>query len=130
LLRKADWAQFSSVKANRFSGKLIVLIGGLDVSAGSSFPSLLYQNRPNTVFVGEETGGGFYGNNSSYYLTLTLPNTRIHCKIPLVQLRLNVKGMPFGHGLQPQYPIQESMEDLKTGKDPAFAKAMELARQS
>lgn len=129
LVRKPDWAGFSSVKPNRFDGQLAVLIGGLDVSAGSTFPSLLYQNREQAVFVGEETGGGFYGNNSSYYLVLTLPNTKIHCKIPLVQLRLNVKGMPFGHGLQPQYGVQETMSDLKMGNDPALQKAIELLRQ-
>ena len=125
--RKGDWADFATVKPNRFKGKLIVLIGGLNVSAGSSFPSLLYQNKPETVFVGEETAGGFYGNNSSYYLVLTLPHTKIHYKIPLVQLRLNVSGMPFGRGLQPQYPVQETLNDLKAGNDPALKKALELA---
>ena len=127
--RKSDWANFATVKQNRFKGKLVVLIGGLDVSAGSSFPSLLYQNKPETLFVGEETAGGFYGNNSSYYLVLTLPHTRIHYKIPLVQLRLNVAGMPIGRGLQPQYPVQETMSNLKEGNDPALKKAIELARK-
>jgi C-terminal processing protease CtpA/Prc len=128
--RKSDWADFANVKPNRFGGKLIVLIGGLNVSAGSSFPSLLYQNKPETLFVGEETAGGFYGNNSSYYLIVTLPHTKIHFKIPLVQLRLNVAGMPIGHGLQPQIPVQETMQDLKEGNDPAMKKALQLAGRS
>jgi hypothetical protein len=78
----------------------------------------------------EETGGGFYGDNSSYYLVVTLPHTKIHSKIPLVQLRLNVAGMPFGRVLQPQHTIQETMSDLKVGNDAELKKALELGHLS
>lgn len=130
LVRKDDWAQVAPLQTNRFNGQLVVLIGGLDVSAGSTFPAILYQNRVNTTFVGEETGGGFYRNNSSYYFRVTLPNTKIQFKVPLVQLKMNVAGMPYGHGLIPQYKIQESMADLIDGRDPALDKAMSLLKNS
>lgn len=57
---------------NSFKGNLIVLIDGGTFSAASEVASILHTNQRAT-FIGEETGGGYYGNNSAMMYGIELP---------------------------------------------------------
>lgn len=101
-----------------FTGNLYILIGGLSFSGGSEFAALA-KNHTNAIFIGEETGGGYYGNTSGTYLNFTLPNTNITGRVPLEKFILNCKKttIPFGRGLIPDYNVQLTIQDFLQNKD-------------
>ncbi|MEL7124246.1 MAG: S41 family peptidase, partial [Bacteroidota bacterium] len=54
----------------KFDGKLYVLISPVTYSGGSELCNMLHTNDLAT-FIGQETGGGYYGNTSGYSQELT-----------------------------------------------------------
>lgn len=92
---------------NHFSGELVVLIDGGSFSATSEVCAIMKRDD-RAIFIGEETGGGFDGNTSGIYDQITLPNSRITIRIPLVKYVSAVKGasFPFGRGVIPDFPVK------------------------
>lgn len=118
ILRKANILIPEKPKKNSFKGNLYVLIGGNTYSGGSEFASLIKEHRKAT-FIGEECGGGFYGNTSGFSIELILPNSQLRIKIPLLKFILHTKNsnIPFGHGVLPDYPLQPKYTDFLNGQD-------------
>ncbi|PZR08276.1 MAG: hypothetical protein DI539_22905 [Flavobacterium psychrophilum] len=111
---------------NPFKGKVYVLAGGWTYSGGAEFCSLMREHT-DAVFIGEEVGGGFYGNTSGYSFTLTLPNTKTEIEIPLLKFVLDVKkDIAKGRGIMPDYKVQPTIEQFLQGRDVEmdFAKKM------
>lgn len=110
-----------------FKGNLAILIGGLTFSGGSEFAALA-KNYTNAIFVGEETGGGYYGNTSGIFLNFTLPNTEVTGRIPLCKfvVETNYNAVPFGHGLIPDYIKRPTIDDYlnKTDVELNFTKKL------
>ncbi|WP_264537679.1 S41 family peptidase [Flavobacterium sp. N1736] len=104
---------------NNFKGDIYILISGLTFSGGSEFAALA-KNYTNAAFIGEETGGGYYGNSSGSFLKFTLPNSKITGRIPLCKFVIADKNyeIPFGHGIIPDYSVQPTIEDYLKGNDP------------
>lgn len=72
-------------------------------SGGSEFASMAYSQNIG-AFVGQETGGGYYGNTSGYREEFVLPHSKIQVEIPALQFKLNVEEkIPFGRGVIPHY---------------------------
>ena len=71
---------------------------------------MIYTNDLGT-FVGEETGGGYYGNTSGYGQELTLPHSKIMIDIPALRFEMNVEQkLPFGRGVIPDHEIIPTFE--------------------
>lgn len=113
-----------------FSGKIYILISGLTFSGGSEFAALA-KNHTNAVFIGEETGGGYYGNTSGIFLKFTLPNSRLTGRIPLCKFVLNnqYNSISYGHGLAPDYEAPSSMEDILNHYDSELNYAVRLIKK-
>lgn len=93
---------------NNFDGKIVVLIDGGSFSATSEICAIMERDN-RAIFVGTETGGGFDGNTSGIYDQVTLPNSRLKVKIPLVKY-VSATGdteFIFGRGVMPDYPMTE-----------------------
>lgn len=103
---------------NNFKGDIYILISGLTFSGGSEFAALS-KNYTNAKFIGEETGGGYYGNTSGSFLKFILPNTNLTGRIPICKfvVATNKNENPFGRGLIPDYNIQPTIEDYLNGFD-------------
>lgn len=103
---------------NNFKGDIYILISGLTFSGGSEFAALA-KNFTNAKFIGEETGGGYYGNTSGNFLKFTLPNTGLTGRIPICKfvVATNKNETPFGRGLFPDYSIQPTIEEYLNGFD-------------
>lgn len=101
-----------------FKGDIYILISGLTFSGGSEFAALA-KNYTNAKFIGEETGGGYYGNSSGSFLNFTLPHTKITGRIPLCKFVIEPKAndIPFGQGVLPDYEMQPSIKDYFSGYD-------------
>ena len=90
---------------NKFKGKIYVIISPVTYSGGSEFSNMMY-SRGLATFIGEETGGGYFGNTSGYGQNLTLPNSKITIDIPALQFAMNVElKLPFGSGVKPKYEV-------------------------
>ena len=99
---------------DKFKGnKIYVIIGPITYSGGSEFANMVYSQGLAT-FVGQETGGSYYGNTSGYSHELVLPHSKIEIDIPALQFKMNVKDkIPFGRGIKPDYEIIPTIEQFK-----------------
>lgn len=129
-LRKTGFMPVSEPHEDAYLGKLFVLTGGLTYSGGSEFASIVKAHRQG-IFIGEETGGGYYGNTSGKYLILTLPNTRVFIRIPLLKFVVDVGGsIPFGRGVIPDYEIEPTLDEYLNGIDAALNFTLNLIQRS
>lgn len=109
-----------------YIGKIYVLINGGCFSTASECISMIHSNT-NAVFIGEESGGGYYGNNSGMVPEMTLPDTKIRVAIPLIKYVMAVKEYPFNdHGLYPTYTVIPTIADKISGDDPELEFATKL----
>ena len=101
----------------QFFGNLYILINGGCFSATSDLAALIKSHKLAT-FVGTETGGSYYGNTSMEDAWVTLQNSEVRVKIPLVRHFLPVEPViPLGRGVIPDYQVEQSITDLKNGVD-------------
>lgn len=102
--------------ANKFSGKVYVIISPVTYSGGSEFSNMMYSQGLAT-FVGQETGGGYLGNTSGYSEELVLPHSKIRIYIPALQFMMNVEPkLPFGAGVIPHHVVIPTIEQYISGE--------------
>lgn len=105
-------------QTDHFKGDLYILISGLSFSGGSEFAALA-KNYTSARFIGEETGGGYYGNTSGFFINYTLPNSKLSGRIPLIKFVIEEKqnNVPFGRGVMPDYEEQPTIDDYLNAYD-------------
>ncbi|MFN0290823.1 S41 family peptidase [Pedobacter helvus] len=104
-------------KFNTFKGEIVFLIDGLCFSAAADFCAIAKSNKRGK-FVGEETAGAYYGNNSGKTIRLELPNTKIAIIIPKFKYLNDVKKTRYtDRGVMPDYEIIQSLNEVVTGRD-------------
>ncbi len=99
-----------------FKGKVYVLLNGNSFSGTGECTSLMHFHKVAT-FIGEECGAGYYGNTSGFMPRLTLPNTKIRVRIPMIRYTMAVSGYPKDRGIVPDYPVSATIEDLLKDRD-------------
>ena len=57
-------------------------------------------------------------------VTITLPNTKIQARIPLILYTMAVDGYPKDRGIVPDFPVSPTIEDLLAGRDPVMDRAL------
>jgi C-terminal processing protease CtpA/Prc len=93
-----------------YEGKVWFLIDGKNFSATAWFCSVARSHHRGT-FVGEETGGGYYGNSGVEFTAFPLRSTRTAFTIPLLRVRLAVAdGVPDGRGVVPDVPYRAPVD--------------------
>ncbi len=112
---------------NPYKGHVYILTGGYSFSATTLFVSNVKGLR-NVTVIGEETGGGYYGNNGVLIPEMVLPETKIRIRIPLYRI-VNNKNYPKGGGVLPDVEVKPSPESIRQNKDPKLDKAIELIMQ-
>jgi hypothetical protein len=101
---------FRPKRANHFNGNVYVLTNGLTFSASSLFCNSV-KGQPNITLVGEETGGGWYGNSGIMIPDIILPNTRLRVRLPFFRL-VQYKHIPMkGTGVIPDVYIGPVLKD-------------------
>jgi hypothetical protein len=103
---------------NNYKGNIYVLIDGRSASTTTELCSVMHYNKRG-VFIGEETGGGYYGNNSYWGNVLILPNTKIELEFYFMKIQTAVKGSksPFGRGIFPDYEVIPTINDYLNNSD-------------
>jgi hypothetical protein len=109
-----------------YSGKLFVLIDGDSFSTTSECLSMLH-SYTSAVFIGEESGGGYYANCSGSVPQLILPNSLLQIGIPLAKYSMAVKDYKYkDRGVMPDYQISPTIEDKILSHDPELEFAKKL----
>lgn len=113
---------------NHFRGKIYLLTGGYSFSATTLFAASV-KGQENIMIIGEETGGGYYGNNGVFIPEMILPNTGVRVRLPLYRI-VNNKNFPKnGSGVLPDLEVKPTAETIRLNRDPKMEKAVELIMQ-
>ena len=118
---------FKPVKKNHFDGHLYVLTGGNTFSAATLFAKTV-RDQENVTVVGEETGGGAYGNTAWLIPEVVLPRTKVRFRLPLFRLVID-KNEKKGRGVMPQVEVLPNTEDIRRNVDFKMRKVMELIKE-
>lgn len=110
-----------------FQGRVLVLTDGRTFSTAADFCAIARSNA-RAVFIGEETGGGYEGNNSGGTVRANLPHSGVQIAVPTIRYSNAVKpAREPGRGIIPEYPIIPSISDILAERDPQLQKALGLA---
>lgn len=117
-------------KNNSFNGEVLFLINGLCFSTTADFCSIAKSNNRGK-FIGEETGGGYYGNTSGQTTKVELPNSKISITIPKFKYVNDVKKSKYAaRGIIPDYTILPTIHEVILHNDVQLSFALKLAKQN
>lgn len=116
---------FSPFRKNHFDGQVYIITGGFTFSASTLFIDPI-KGQENIRVIGEETGGGAYGNTAVNVPDLRLPNTGVRIRLPLYRLVVSKDQPHNGHGIMPDIYVPPSSWHLAKRQDPKMLKVYEL----
>jgi C-terminal processing protease CtpA/Prc len=112
-----------------FLGKVLVLIDGGTFSTAADFCAIVRHLRRAT-FIGEETGGAYYGNNSGIVPIVTLPHSGLRFSVPMFEYWNAVLGDDGARrGIRPDYPVPTQIEHLLLRRDDQLDVGLSLASE-
>lgn len=115
-------------KKKHYNGRVYILTGGYSFSAATMFLANVKGNE-NVTLIGEETGGGYYGNNGVFIPEMVLPHSKLRVRLPLYRI-VNNKSFPKnGSGVLPDIEVKPDAETIRLNKDPKMEKAIQLIMQ-
>jgi hypothetical protein len=110
-----------------FDGQVLILIDGGSFSTSAEFAAIC-QSHQLAIFIGEETSGAYYGDDSGITPTLVLPNTKLRLDVPLIAYYMAVNGVRNqNRGVLPNCPVRETIQDELEGRDQGMEVALKLA---
>ena len=110
-----------------FLGRVFILINGGTFSAAADFCAII-RHLKRATFIGEETGGAYYGNNSGMMPILTLPNSGLRIPVPMYEYWNAVMGDGgSGRGTRPDYSVETTAANVMRGLDEQLDVALRLA---
>ncbi len=112
---------------NRFKGNLIVLTSDSNSSASASLIALL-KSEGRAVLVGEKTGGSPDGPTGGLQFTMTVPESKIRMRIPMIRYYSDLAGFESGQGIVPDKNVPLTVDAFRAGFDPAFEAAKALLK--
>ena len=119
---------FKPKRPNHFNGKSYILIGGNSFSATTLFTNSVIR-QDNVTVVGEETGGGSYGNTAWLIPDVKLPETKLLFRLPLFRLVMDRNQPKTGHGILPEVEVKPTVAAIERNADYKMDKAMELIKE-
>lgn len=104
-------------KPDAFTGPLYVITDGMTFSAAAIISSHL-KGRPQTTFVGDETGGTFNGTVAGIMPILKLPHSKLKLRVGLMTVKPSIQTEENGYGVKPDVYINPSIDELIEEIDP------------
>jgi len=117
---------FKPKKKNHFNGTTYILIGGNTFSAATLFAKALI-DQSKVIVVGEETGGGAYGNTAWLIPDITLPNAKVRFRLPLFRLVID-KNAQKGRGVIPEVEVDPTVNAIRKNEDYKMDKVLEMIK--
>lgn len=110
-----------------FLGKVFVLTDGGTYSTAADFCAVTHHLKRAT-FIGEETGGCYYGNNSGIMPKVTLPKSKFQVRLPIYEYWNAVSGDEGRRrGTLPDHMVKTKIVNLLRGVDEQLDLALKLA---
>lgn len=110
-----------------YDREVLFLINGLTFSAAAEFCAIAKSNKRGN-FIGEETGGGYYGNTSGGFIDTVLPNTGITVSIPTIKYVMAVRQIKeMDRGIIPDYIVVPTINDILQNNDVQMQQAIRLS---
>lgn len=113
---------------NHFNGNTYVIISGPTFSAASLFCNSV-KGQDKVTLVGEETGGGWYGNNGIMIPDFVLPNTKVRVSFPLFRLVQFNHVSQKGSGVPPDVYVGPDYHAIMNGYDKKMKVVKEIISQ-
>ncbi len=117
---------------NAFNGNIYLLISPATASAGSLFAAMLAGNK-NSISIGTESMGGYYGHNGHTSLTYKLPKSNLKTTFSVVNLEQDVPQQAnqfYNRGIIPDILISQSLKDFLEHKDTVMKFTLNLINES
>jgi hypothetical protein len=112
-----------------FRGEVYILTDGYSFSVTAEFAAIAHHNQRAT-FVGRETGGGYYGNTSGFFVVAVLPHTGIEIATPQWDYHMAVSGYPHpDRGVLPDHEVVPTIDDILQQRDAEMAYTLELIQK-
>ena len=105
------------------------MTGGNTFSASTLFAQKV-KEQDNVIIVGEETGGGAYGNNAWLIPDVTLPVTKVRFRLPLFRLVIDSTIPKNGRGIMPEVEALPTVNAIRRNTDYKMEKVIELIKKS
>ncbi|MDH3939332.1 MAG: S41 family peptidase, partial [candidate division Zixibacteria bacterium] len=120
-----DLQTVQPVPDHAFHGNLFVLVDGGCYSTTGHFCALL-KSQTRAVFIGAETGGSYacHGGYREHRLRIS----GLELLLPHTTFIADAPGLDRGRGIEPDYMVTPSIDDLVNKTDPVLAKAISLAQ--
>jgi len=115
-------------KEYHYDGQVFILIGGNSFSATTLFAGAV-KGQKNVTLVGEETGGGFYGNTAWIIPDVTLPGTGLRFRLPRFRMVIDKNRVKNGRGILPDVWAVPSVDAIRYNVDFKAMKVRELIKQ-
>lgn len=133
LVKKSDVGYKARIKGVKpiapnklhFDGDLYVLINGYSFSASTLLAANLHGIKRG-IFIGEETGGGYNKCTAGIIPLVTLPESRVKLRLPLIKIAPAITRETEGRGVFPDYPVKPVLDDLLNEKDPELDFTLKL----
>ena len=113
---------------NAFKGATYILLNGRSFSVTAEFAAVAHHHG-RAVFIGEESGGAYGGNNSGVFVQVVLPHTGLTLAIPLLGYYMHVKDLQPGRGVLPHHEVKPTVADKLAGRDAVMAYTLDLIRK-
>ena len=120
--------RFQPKNNNHFNGQVYVLTNGLTFSASSLFCNDV-KGQENITLVGEETGGGWYGNSGILIPNITLPHTQLRVRLPFFRLVQYDHIATKGTGVIPDVYVGPDWRDVLSGTDTKIEAVKKLIKE-
>lgn len=116
-------------KRNHFGGQVYVLINGPTFSASTLFAQTVKGQR-NVLLVGEEAGGGAYGNSGMLIPDVILPETKMRVRLPLFRLIQFRHPEMKGRGVMPDIYVPPTVENVRKNIDGKMEAVIDMINRS
>lgn len=116
---------------NAFTGKIYLLISPRVASAGSLFAAMVAGNE-NTIAIGEEAMGGYYGHNGHTDFGYVLPKSKILTEFSIDNIEQDVpkkSNQFYNRGIIPDYNVQQTFEDFLNNVDTQMSFTLKLINE-
>lgn len=115
--RRLEQHYYSPKQKHHFNGQVYLVQGGYTFSAATMFEATL-KGQKNVTLIGEETGGGYYGNSAMHLLNIQLPHSKLRIILPMYRLVMDKNRIKNGRGVMPDIPVYPSSQAIRKGIDP------------
>ncbi|MBD3581716.1 S41 family peptidase [Flavobacterium selenitireducens] len=125
VFRKGKPLKWQKPNKDAFQGNVYILIDGYSFSVTSEFAAIAHNNKRAT-FIGRETGGGYLGNTSGFFVVSVLPNSGVEVATPQWDYWMSVENPIKDRGIMPDIEIWPTAKDVLDGRNLEMERVMNV----